>query len=590
MSVTVLFKALTAARLPVPGRTVTGKLRGPDGWLADHTGTILTESQTVSASDGTVELELTAQTEIAAAGTFYEIAILGTFARFYCVVPASNGPVQLADILVDPTTLQPVAAGRPSVWLSRAELGEPGGVTPLGSDGLVPDEYLPAGSGGGGAVDSVNGQTGVVVLAAADLGAVPATRQLLTGAGLGGGGTLGADRTIVLATGTITSLGKADTAVQPGQLAPVATAGTYTSLTGKPTIPTSYADLTGLVPTSALPALAVVEYLGAASNQAAMLALVGQRGDWCTRVDLGTTWVITGDTPSQLASWTALSYPVAPVLEVNGQTGVVELGKADVGLGNVANLAPEDMPVSDDQQAAINGRVALALVDAAGDLIVGTGDGTVTRLPKGTDDQLLAVAGATLAWVDRPSSGLRYDPVAISYQCKAITMDPADLSVGTGSGGLKFIAMASGRLYQMRVVLAAGETLSSVEVPIKALGAGAGSLWFGVYQADHTLLGSTANAAAAFTTGPVGDGAWRTVPLTAPAVTTGEFVWIAALSTLDTGPQLAFSEIDNANEFAWLLNRPGAPNMVRNEGVSVLPASIDPGTAIPYLDCLLGVA
>ena len=74
---------------------------------------------------------------------------------------------------------------------------------------------------------------------------------------------------------------------------------------------------------SQVPAIAVTEYLGAVSSQAAMLALTGQAGDWCTRTDLGTNWVITGSNPSVLADWTQLSYPTAPVTSVNGLTGVV---------------------------------------------------------------------------------------------------------------------------------------------------------------------------------------------------------------------------------------------------------------------------
>ncbi len=48
----------------------------------------------------------------------------------------------------------------------------PGGLATLGEDGLLSEDQRPAGSGGG-AVDSVNGETGVVVLDAADVGAAP---------------------------------------------------------------------------------------------------------------------------------------------------------------------------------------------------------------------------------------------------------------------------------------------------------------------------------------------------------------------------------------------------------------------------------
>jgi hypothetical protein len=60
-------------------------------------------------------------------------------------------------------------------------------------------EWIPA---PGGAVDSVNGQTGVVVLTAADVGAAPTTRNINTTNGLTGGGDLSADRTIEPVYGT----------------------------------------------------------------------------------------------------------------------------------------------------------------------------------------------------------------------------------------------------------------------------------------------------------------------------------------------------------------------------------------------------
>ena len=49
---------------------------------------------------------------------------------------------------------------------------------------------------------------------------------------------------------------------------------------------------------SQIPDIAVTEYLGDSANQTAMLALTGQQGDWTTRTDLGTVWIITGTDPS----------------------------------------------------------------------------------------------------------------------------------------------------------------------------------------------------------------------------------------------------------------------------------------------------
>jgi hypothetical protein len=88
-------------------------------------------------------------------------------------------------------------------------------------------------------------------------------------------------------------------------------------------------DSSGKVPASQIPDIAVSDYLGSAANQAAMLALTGQKGDWVTRTDDGKVYVITGDMPSEASSWTALSYPVP-----SNFTG------ADAGSNGTSGLVP----------------------------------------------------------------------------------------------------------------------------------------------------------------------------------------------------------------------------------------------------------
>ena len=66
----------------------------------------------------------------------------------------------------------------------------------------------------------------------------------------------------------------------------------------------SKADLVnGVVPNSQLPSIAITEYLGEVADETAMLALVGQKGDWCIRTDTSSSWVVTGEDSSQLDSW-----------------------------------------------------------------------------------------------------------------------------------------------------------------------------------------------------------------------------------------------------------------------------------------------
>jgi hypothetical protein len=115
-------------------------------------------------------------------------------------------------------------------------------------------------------------------------------------------------------------------------------------------------DANSKLTTSQLPNLAISEYLGTVATQAAMLALSGQKGDWVNRSDTGTVFIITGDTPSQIGSWTELNYPTAPVTSVAGKTGAVTLAKADVGLSNVDNTSDANKPVSTAQQTALNAK------------------------------------------------------------------------------------------------------------------------------------------------------------------------------------------------------------------------------------------
>ena len=165
---------------------------------------------------------------------------------------------------------------------------------------------------------------------------------------------------------------KADTAVQPATLA--------TELAGK-------ADLVaGKVPTSQIPAIAVTDYLGAVANQTAMLALVGQRGDWCIRTDRSRAWVLSGDDASILSNWVELVTPADAVSSVNGQTGVVVLGPSDVGAATAAQGAKADTAVQPGSLATVatsgayndlTGRPTLGTAAAQN---VGTAAGNVVQL------------------------------------------------------------------------------------------------------------------------------------------------------------------------------------------------------------------
>lgn len=168
---------------------------------------------------------------------------------------------------------------------------------------------LGGGGGGDGAVASVNGKTGAVVLGAADVGADPA--------------------------GTAAGLISALDASSVGAI-PVAEKGA----------PGGVAELTagGKLPTAALPALAITDTFPV-DDEASMLALTAQRGDVAVRSDLPATFILAGDDPADLGEWVQLPFPPDSVLSVNGQTGVVVLTAASVGAATAAQGARADTAV-----------------------------------------------------------------------------------------------------------------------------------------------------------------------------------------------------------------------------------------------------
>jgi hypothetical protein len=80
-------------------------------------------------------------------------------------------------------------------------------------------------------------------------------------------------------------------------------------------------DSSGKLNTAQLPDLAIISYLGTVANQTAMLALVGQKGDWCIRSDDAKVYIVTGSDPTQASAWTAISYPASAVYAVFGASG-----------------------------------------------------------------------------------------------------------------------------------------------------------------------------------------------------------------------------------------------------------------------------
>lgn len=88
----------------------------------------------------------------------------------------------------------------------------------------------------------------------------------------------------------------------------------------------------GKVPESQIPAVAITDTFEVAS-QAAMLALMAQRGDVAVRSDVNKSFILQATPASTLANWIELRSPTDAVQSVNGQTGVVSLSTNHVGEG-----------------------------------------------------------------------------------------------------------------------------------------------------------------------------------------------------------------------------------------------------------------
>lgn len=92
-------------------------------------------------------------------------------------------------------------------------------------------------------------------------------------------------------------------------------------------------DGSGKLLSSQIPAIAVSDFLGEAADETAMLALVGQKGDWMTRTDENQSYMIIANDGSSLSDWREISTPLDGVTSLRNSSGTV------TGLNGVVTLA-----------------------------------------------------------------------------------------------------------------------------------------------------------------------------------------------------------------------------------------------------------
>lgn len=273
-----------------------------------------------------------------------------------------------------------------------------------------------------------------------------------------------------------------------------------------PTVPglAGKADLVGgKVPVSQIPAQALVERRVVVSTAARLALTDVQEGD--VAIQIGNpgrgTYILGDGAPSDPESWSMFVVPDSPVSSVNGYTGIVILGKGDVGLDRVDNTNDLEKPISTAAQTALDGKVdEVSTANVAYGTKTGGAQGTwpVTSAPTATTLALRGPGGvvaagpatapthaATKQQLDDGLSGK--SDMGHAHDAGAIasgTLDVARLPVGTGS-----TQVAAGN--DSRIVNAVPKT--------RSVSAGTGLDGGGALDTNRTLsvkYGDTAGTAA----------------------------------------------------------------------------------------------
>lgn len=226
----------------------------------------------------------------------------------------------------------------------------------------------------------------------------------------------------------------------------------------------SKADLiNNVIPTSQIPSIAVVQYLGQVATEAAMLALRGEGGDWCIRTDSFTQWVIIANNGAAFSDWIQLPNGISPVSSINGQTGAVTLGTGDLQETGSNLFFTAARAIGSALQGFVAGAGAVSATDSilqAINKIVGN-IAEISARPRGSNNQWIPAA----QWIPATTNGcginsletsvnrinydvLEFDPIT-SEQADCVVILPNNWSFGTisarfywtaasGSGGVVF--------------------------------------------------------------------------------------------------------------------------------------------------------
>lgn len=170
------------------------------------------------------------------------------------------------------------------------------------------------------------------------------------------------------------------TAVQPGDLATVASSGDYADLTGLPTIPTTAAEVGAIassekgaasgvatldaaskIPLAQLPATAITD-TSVVASEAAMLALTAQTGDVAIRTDISKSFILRAEPATTLGNWEELLSPASGGGAPVGTDTPQNLGSASPGVSTSASRQDHvhALPTAADVGADAAGAAAAA--------------------------------------------------------------------------------------------------------------------------------------------------------------------------------------------------------------------------------------
>lgn len=314
-----------------------------------------------------------------------------------------------------------------------------------------------------------------------------------------------------------------------------------------PTVPglAAKADLVGgKVPVSQIPAQALVERR-VVTSAAERLALTDvQEGD--VAIQTGNpgrgTYILGPGSPANEASWSMFVVPDSPVSSVNGYTGIVILGKGDIGLGNVDNTSDAAKPISGPTQTALNSKRGTVTEPNA--VYTTDGSGNQSSIPHATAATANTVpvrgAGGVL------SVGTATDPTHATTKAQldtglsgkansSHTHDAADINSGTIAAARLPIGTAAG------TVAAGDDSRIAAAVPnTRSITAGTGLSGGGALDANRTLsvvYGTAAGTAAQGNDARLSDQRVPTDNTVSTAKIQGGAVTVAKLGT-DVAPMI----------------------------------------------------